>query len=77
MVNKVRVVEAALELPNGIPSHDTFARVFGRLNQPQQFQQCFLWIKASTKITEGEVTQRWKSFASFLIKEQIRKQSIW
>jgi len=37
-------------------SHDTFARVFGRLN-PQQFQQCFLdWIKASNKITEGEVT---------------------
>jgi len=29
--------------------------VFGRLN-PQQFQQCFLdWIKASNKITEGEV----------------------
>ena len=29
--------------------------MFGRLN-PQQFQQCFLdWIKASNKITEGEV----------------------
>ena len=35
-----------LELPNGIPSHDTFSRVFARLN-PQQFQQCFLnWIRA-------------------------------
>jgi len=44
-----------LELPNGIPSHDTFSRVFARLN-PQQFQQCFLdWIKAINKITEGEV----------------------
>lgn len=44
-----------LELPNGIPSHDTFARLFARLN-PQQFQQCFLnWIKAINKITEGEV----------------------
>ena len=44
-----------LELPNGIPSHDTFARLFARLN-PQQFQQCFLnWIRAITKITAGEV----------------------
>ncbi len=44
-----------LELPNGIPSHDTFARVFARLN-PQQFQQCFLnWIRAINKITSGEV----------------------
>lgn len=44
-----------LELPNGIPSHDTFARVFARLN-PEQFQQCFLnWIKSISKITQGEV----------------------
>ena len=44
-----------LELPNGIPSHDTFARLFARLN-PQQFQQCFLnWIKSINKIIEGEV----------------------
>ena len=44
-----------LELPNGIPSLDTFARLFARLN-PQQFQQCFLnWIKAINKITSGEV----------------------
>ena len=54
--HQVRVVLLQfLELPNGIPSHDTFARLFGRLN-PQQFQQCFLdWIKAINKITEGEV----------------------
>ncbi len=44
-----------LELPNSIPSHDTFSRVFPRLN-PQQFQECFLkWIKSIYKITEGEV----------------------
>jgi predicted transposase YbfD/YdcC len=29
-----------LSLPNGIPSHDTFERVFDRLN-PQAFQACF------------------------------------
>lgn len=30
-----------LLLPKGIPSHDTFGRVFARLN-PDQFQSCFL-----------------------------------
>jgi predicted transposase YbfD/YdcC len=44
-----------LELPNGIPSHDTFARVFARID-PLQFQNSFLsWIKSINKITEGEV----------------------
>jgi len=44
-----------IELANGIPSHDTFARVFAALD-PQQFQQCFLsWIKSVATITEGEV----------------------
>lgn len=44
-----------LELPNGIPSHDTFARLFARID-PQQFQSCFLsWVKSASKITEGEV----------------------
>jgi len=28
-----------LALPNGIPSHDTFARIFARLD-PEQLQQC-------------------------------------
>jgi len=44
-----------LELSNGIPSHDTFARVFARL-KPEQFQQCFLdWIKSISHLNEGEV----------------------
>lgn len=54
-VTKYEWLKQFLELPHGIPSHDTFARVFARLN-PQQFQQCFLnWIKAINKITSGEV----------------------
>ncbi|HNX08383.1 MAG TPA: ISAs1 family transposase [Bacteroidales bacterium] len=44
-----------LKLPNGIPSHDTFNRVFSALD-PQQMEDCFLnWIKAIAEITEGEV----------------------
>jgi predicted transposase YbfD/YdcC len=35
-----------LRLPNGIPSHDTFERVFDRIC-PRAFQACFLqWVKA-------------------------------
>lgn len=33
--------EKFLALPNGIPSHDTFERVFDRLD-PKAFQRCFL-----------------------------------
>ena len=44
-----------LELPNGIPSHDTLARVFARLN-PEQFQACFLnWVRSLVRLSEGEV----------------------
>jgi predicted transposase YbfD/YdcC len=44
-----------LELPNGIPSSDTFWRVFGALD-PDQFQECFLnWMAAISTITEGEI----------------------
>jgi hypothetical protein len=35
-----------LELPHGIPSHDTFGRVFAHL-APAQFEACFRsWIAA-------------------------------
>ena len=37
-----------LELPNGIPSHDPFERVFDRL-KPQAFPACFReWVQAIT-----------------------------
>ena len=52
---KEKWLKQFLELPNGIPSHDTFARVFARID-PQQLQNSFLsWIKSINKITEGEV----------------------
>ena len=44
-----------LELPNGIPSHDTFGDVFARLD-PEQFQLCFIeWVQAVAQLTQGEV----------------------
>ena len=42
-----------LALPHGIPSHDTFGRVFARLH-PQRFRECFLsWTRAVAQLTQG------------------------
>jgi predicted transposase YbfD/YdcC len=39
-----------LDLPNGIPSHDTFGRVFARVD-PEQFQHSFLtWVQALQRV---------------------------
>ena len=44
-----------LALPNGIPSHDTFARVFALL-EPEQLQTAFLsWVRSVSRLTAGEV----------------------
>ena len=44
-----------LALPNGIPSHDTFSRVFSLLS-PDEFQACFTrWIHAIAIKTKGQV----------------------
>ena len=44
-----------LRLPHGIPSHDTFGRVFGRLD-PDQFGACFMnWVQSVAELTQGEV----------------------
>lgn len=56
-----------LELPNGIPSHDTFNRVFSRLNS-KEFHQCFMdWVsilyeKVSREIValDGKTVRRSK-----------------
>lgn len=37
---KIDWLQTFLSLPNGVPSHDTFGRVFSRLD-PQQLEQCF------------------------------------
>jgi len=48
-------LRAFLELPNGIPSHDTFGRVFARLD-PEAFSRCFAaWVEAVREATKGQV----------------------
>lgn len=52
---KVEWFQTFLALPNGIPSHDTFTRVFARLD-PEQFQTCFLrWMAAVCARLGGQV----------------------
>ncbi len=44
-----------LVLPNGIPSRDTYRRVYDRLC-PREFQACFLsWIQGLPRATKGKV----------------------
>jgi predicted transposase YbfD/YdcC len=44
-----------LALPNGIPSHDTFNRVFSALD-PEQLEACFLaWVREVAQLSDGEV----------------------
>lgn len=44
-----------LELPNGIPSHDTFGRIFSLISA-KLFQACFQrWIQEVFEITDGQV----------------------
>ena len=48
-------LESFLDLPHGIPSHDTFGRVFAGLSR-HQFQRCFAsWIQAVFTVTSGQV----------------------
>jgi predicted transposase YbfD/YdcC len=52
---KLNWLSQYLWLGNGIPSHDTFGRVFARIN-PEEFQASFMeWVKALHQITQGQV----------------------
>lgn len=44
-----------LPLANGIPSHDTFGRVFAALD-PEAFGRCFLsWVQSLAALSQGQV----------------------
>ena len=44
-----------LNLPKGIPSHDTFGRVFAKL-KPEEFRKRFIeWVRAVETLTAGQV----------------------
>lgn len=52
---KLKWLRSFLELPNGIPSHDTFARVFSRLD-PEQLERCFRkWIASLVESSGGKL----------------------
>lgn len=53
--SKKEWLKTFLELPNGIPSHDTFGRVFARID-PEAFQASFKeWVQAIVELTGGQV----------------------
>jgi len=53
--NKLEWLKGFLRLPNGIPSHDTFGRVFAALD-PQEFESSFMeWVQAINQLTPGQV----------------------
>ncbi len=44
-----------LELPNGVPSHDTFNRVFSSID-PEVFLECFIeWVAGLCTSLENEI----------------------
>lgn len=71
-----------LELPNGVPSHDTINRLFAKIN-PKLFQACFLdWIKEvadlgrdSVVAIDGKTLRR--SFDKASAKSALHMVSAW
>jgi predicted transposase YbfD/YdcC len=52
---KLEWLKGFLKLPNGIPSHDTFGRVFAALD-PQEFESSLMeWVQAIHELTQGQV----------------------
>lgn len=52
---KIEWLKTFLELPNGIPSHDTIGDVFARLNAKELEQSFLSWITSLVTISEGDL----------------------
>lgn len=53
--SKIKWFKTFLALPNGIPSHDTFGRVFAKLD-PMAFEECFMkWVTALATASKGRL----------------------
>ncbi|MCF7567492.1 ISAs1 family transposase [Sabulilitoribacter arenilitoris] len=52
---KEEFLRTFLELPNGIPSHDTFNRVFSNINS-NEFETCFIeWVSILAQLNPKEI----------------------
>lgn len=52
---KIDFLRSFLDLPNGIPSHDTFNRVFSAIDS-EQFETCFIeWVSSLAEMAPGQV----------------------
>jgi len=53
--HKLNWLKKFLELPGGVPSHDTFGRVFAMLD-PDEFRLRLMeWVQAVHELTQGQV----------------------
>jgi hypothetical protein len=67
-----------LKLPKGIPSHDTFGRVFAKI-KPEEFQKRFIeWVQTIEKLTAGQVIAvDGKRLRALTIRMLGKRQSTW
>ena len=79
---KAEWLRKMLDLPNGIPSHDTFGRVFARLDA-QQFERCFTeWVLAVREVLQGDVVaidgkRMRRSHDRYIGKDAVHMVSAW
>lgn len=53
--SKLAWLKSFLELPHGIPSHDTFGDVFAKLN-PEALERCFMqWMQRLVQLSGGKL----------------------
>jgi len=54
-VARIEFLKRYGDFENGIPKHDTIARVIGNIS-PKKFQQCFInWMQSCHELSDGEV----------------------